>query len=289
MGRIPALVLIVLFLLCFGAPQGTCSSFYPWATYYAVKKTRSITIDGDLSEWAGITGFTMAEAKFLFVGQGMSAANWRGPKDLSATFRVVWDEQYIYVAVQVVDDHVTEPHGSLIKGNETGSWDDDGVELMLDEEGCCTSGYYIGDLARHEMHFVYSAKHPFVFDNFWRPKPGAQAARFRLPDGREEQLSLAGEEMAKNDVTAVFWKAPYHGAFAFKRTAVGYNLELRMALPKATMVAIDQGGHPIGFDIAINDNDLGAGPLKQQLHWSGVNGMFWRDTRYFGTLILVNK
>ena len=74
------------------------SSPYSWATYYASKRTRAITIDGDLSDWDGVKGFTMDQEKFFFVGQGMSSSKWGGPKDLSATFRVIWDEQYIYVA-----------------------------------------------------------------------------------------------------------------------------------------------------------------------------------------------
>jgi hypothetical protein len=281
--------LILACLCCLLVPAGNCSSPYPWTTYRAIKRTKPIKIDGNLSDWAGVPGVTMAEAKYFFVGQAMSSAKWGGPKDLSATFRVVWDERYLYIAVEVTDDRVTEPHGSFAKGNETGSWDDDGVEIMLDEDGCCTSGYFIGDLAHHELHFVYSARHPFVFDNFWRPKPGAVAAMFQLPDGSQEPLSLPDEEMKKNDVTAVFSQAPYDGEFAFRRTPSGYNLEIRMALPMAKMEAIDEGGHPIGFDIAVNDNDLGSGPLKQELHWSGMNGMFWRDTKFFGTLILVSQ
>lgn len=51
------------------------------------------------------------------------------------------------------------------------------------------------------------------------------------------------------------------------------------------MRPIYDGGHAIGFDIAVNDNDEG-GPLKQQLHWSGMNDLYWRDTKFFGTLIL---
>ena len=42
-------------------------------------------------------------------------------------------------------------------------------------------------------------------------------------------------------------------------------------------------------DIAVNDNDEGTGPLKQELHWSGMNEMFWRNAQYFGTLILLNR
>jgi hypothetical protein len=47
---------------------------------------------------------------------------------------------------------------------ETGSWDDDGVELMFDNDGCGMPRYYVGDPMHHEFHFVYSASHPFVFD-----------------------------------------------------------------------------------------------------------------------------
>jgi Carbohydrate family 9 binding domain-like len=268
---------------------GYCTSPHPWATYKAVKRTRPIAIDGDFSDWIGIPAFTMAERKFFFVGQGMSADKWRGPKDLSATFRLQWDDQFLYIAIEVLDDKVTEPHGSLAPGNDTGSWDDDGVEIMLDNDGCGSAHYYIGDSLHHELHFVYSARHPFVFDNFWKPQANAPPAMFRLPDGTEEPLSYPGEVMAKNDVTPLFSAPPYNGAFAFKKTKSGYNLEIRLALPGATMVPISAGGRPIGFDLAVNDNDLGAGPLKQQLHWSGVNGMFWRDTKYFGTLLLVNE
>ena len=262
---------------------------YSWATYYAPKRAHAITVDGDLSDWSDVKGFTMDQEKFFFVGQGMSSAKWKGHADLSATFKVQWDEQYIYIAVEVLDDVVTEPHGSLVKGTETGSWDDDGVELMFDNDGCGMSRYYIGDTMHHEFHFVYSSRRPFVFDNFWRKEPGAPQPLFTLPDGSTEPLAYPGEVMVKNEITDVFPKPPYNGAYAFRRTAKGYNLEVRMSLPGATMAAVNEGGHPIGFDIAINDNDAGKGLLKQQLHWSGMNGMFWRDCKLFGTLILLNK
>jgi hypothetical protein len=283
-----AVIALAVLIVCMQRPA-YCSSPYSWATYYATKRMHPVTIDGDLSDWSSIPAFTMDQGKFFFVGQGMSSSKWTGPKDLSATFRVQWDEKYLYFAIEVTDDKVTEPHGSLVAGTETGSWDDDGVEVMLDGDGCCATRYYIGDIIHHEFHFVYSAHHPFVFDNFWKAEPGAPRAMFQLPDGTSEPLSFPGEVMAKNDVTNVFSRPPYDGEFAFKRTAAGYNLEIRMVVPGATMAAINQGGHPIGFDLAVNDNDLGAGPLKQQLHWSGMNGMFWRDTGLFGTLILINN
>ena len=274
------------FLLLIASSVTYCSSSHPWATYYAPKRTTAIVIDGDLSDWAGVKGFTMDEKKFFFVGQGMSSAKWKGPKDLSSTFMVQWDERFIYVAVHVIDDRVTEPHGSLVQGMDTGSWDDDGVELMFDNDGSNMSRYYVGDPAHHEFHFVYSEKHPFVFDNFWRYKAGAPQPEFTLPDGKKEPLAYPDEEMTKNDITSRFADPPYNGAFAFKRTVDGYNLEVRMSLPMAKMKPVSNGGHAIGFDVAINDNDEGQGALKQQLHWSGMSDLFWRDTKFFGTLLL---
>ncbi len=285
----PGFVLVGLYLGIVVMPAVYGFSPCSWATYYASKRKEPIKIDGDLSDWNGVKGFTMAQEKFFFAGQGMSSAKWKGPEDLSATFKVQWDARYIYIAVEVTDDVVTEPHGALVKGTETGSWDDDGVELMFDNDGCGVSRYYIGDPMHHEFHFVYSSRHPYVFDNFWKKQPGAPQPLFTLPDGSTEPLAYPGEVMVKNEITDVFPKPPYNGAYAFRRTAKGYNLEVRMSLPGATMAAVNEGGHAIGFDIAINDNDAGKGLLKQQLHWSGMNGMFWRDCKLFGTLILLNK
>lgn len=263
---------------------------YSWATYYALKRTTPVKIDGDLSEWENVKGFTMDQEKFFFVGQGMSSAKWKGVDDLAGTFKLQWDSDYIYIAVEVTDDIVTEPHGSLVQGTESGSWDDDGIEIMVDNDGCGMPRYYIGDSLHHEFHFVYSEKQPFVFDNFWQPQPGAPRPMFTLPNGEQEALAYPEEVLVKNDVTNRFDQPPYSGKFAFKRTKQGYNFELKMRLPGAKMVAInEEGGHKIGFDVCINDNDAGKGPLKQQLHWSGMNGIFWRNCQFFGTLILLNK
>jgi len=262
---------------------------HDWATYYAPKKTKVIKIDGDLEDWKGVRGFSLDQEKYFFVGQGMSSSQWKGPADLSGIFKVQWDEQYIYIAVEVWDDKVTPPHGSLVKDNSTGSWDDDGIEILFDNDGCGKSRYYIGDSMHHEFHFVYDAKTPFVFDNFWVPDAKEPQPMYILPSGDKEPLAYAGEAMAKNNVTKTFSHSPYYGDFRFKATAKGYNLELKMKLPGAVMKAINEGGKKIGFDICINDNDEGKGPLKQQLHWSGMSEMFWRDCKYFGTLVLVDK
>jgi hypothetical protein len=282
-------MLFLIGFMVFWAGEVYAWSPYSWATYYALRRTEPVTIDGDLSEWKNVKGFTMAEEKFFYVGQDMSSAKWKGPKDLAATFKILWDKQYIYIAVEVTDDKVTEPHGALDKSTKSGSWEDDSVEFELDNDGCGMPRFYVGDPMHHEFHFVYSAKHPFVFDNFWTPQPGAPPALYVHTDGTTEPMSYPGEVMLKNDVTARFSKPPYNGEYAFQRTPQGYNLELRMSLPGATMAPVNQGGHVIGFDIAINDNDLGYGPTKQELHWSGINDMFWRNLQFIGRLYLLER
>lgn len=262
-------------------------SSQPWATFAAHRRTQSILIDGDLKEWKSVRGFSLDQKKYLFKGQGMSAASWKGTADLSGRFKVLWDEDYVYIAIEVWDDQVTPPHGSLIADNSSGSWDDDGIEIMFDNDGCGKSRYFIGDSLHHEFHIVFDDTRPFLFDNFWVPDSTAAQPMFTLPNGEEEPLAYAGERMAKNNVTERFSGPPYFGNFQFKRTKKGYNLELKMKLPGATMKPVEEGGHPIGFDVCINDNDEGRGPLKQQMHWSGENGMFWRDCKYFGTLLFV--
>lgn len=262
---------------------------YEWATYYALKKTQDIKIDGELDDWKEVKGFSLDQEKYFFVGQGMSSSKWMGVADLYGNFKVQWDESYIYIAIEVWDDKVTPPHGSVLKDNTSGSWDDDGIEIMFDHDGCGKSRYYIGDMMHHEYHFVYDSKTPFIFDNFWVPDLNATQPMFTLPNGDTEPLAYAGETMAKNNVTDRFSSSPYYGNYRFKRTSKGYNLELKMKLQGTVMKPIDKGGHKIGFDICINDNDEGKGPLKQQLHWSGMNGIFWRDCKYFGTLILLDK
>lgn len=262
---------------------------YDWATYYALKKTQDIKIDGELGDWKEVKGFSLDQEKYFFVGQGMSSSKWKGMEDLYGNFKVQWDETYIYIAIEVWDDKVTPPHGSVLKDNTSGSWDDDGIEIMFDHDGCGKSRYYIGDTMHHEYHFVYDSKTPFIFDNFWVPDLNAPQPMFTLPNGDTEPLAYAGEKMAKNNVTDSFSSSPYYGNYRFKRTEKGYNLELKMKLQGTVMKPINKGGHKIGFDICINDNDEGKGPLKQQLHWSGMNGIFWRDCKYFGTLILLDN
>jgi len=74
----------------------------------ATRFTTPPTIDGDLSEWSGLTGTNSSYRVY-------NIADWDGSDDLDATWRVGWDDSQLYFAVGVVDDiHVQEQSGNLI-------------------------------------------------------------------------------------------------------------------------------------------------------------------------------
>lgn len=143
--------------------------------------------------------------------------------------------------------------------------------------------HYIGDSRHDEFHFVHSAKRPNVFGNFWRYSPGAPQPMFTLPDGRKKPLRTRKWRRTISRRSS----PPGHTTLPLHSNALLTDTIWKFArlFPVHKMRPIYDGGHAIGFDIAVNDNDEG-GPLKQQLHWSGMNDLYWRDTKFFGTLIL---
>jgi hypothetical protein len=91
-------------------------------TYNAIHTTGPVTIDGRLDE----TDWTSAHATSRFVDTVGG-----GPGPFTAASRVMWDEQNVYVAFEVLDDYlhntITERDGHL--------WEQDAVEIMVDPDG----------------------------------------------------------------------------------------------------------------------------------------------------------
>lgn len=65
----------------------------------ATRLTTTPTIDGSLADWADVTPLTLGEASLI---DGTN--EWKGAEDLSATLRLGWDTQALYIACEVVDD-----------------------------------------------------------------------------------------------------------------------------------------------------------------------------------------
>jgi len=66
----------------------------------------TVEVDGDLSEWAGVPGaLTIKDESNVTFGREF----WYGPQDLSATVRLAWRPEGLFVAAVVTDDVVLLP------------------------------------------------------------------------------------------------------------------------------------------------------------------------------------
>jgi len=166
-------------------------------------------IDGSWSEWTT----TQYPIRSVVVGK----AHWSGEDDLRASYRVGWDEKYLYLAVKVFDDEYVQnaTGANLFKG--------DSIEVLLSTEpeadragaGLTGHDYQIGispgspDAGKHVEAYL------------WYPE------------------SKAGS-LTKVDAGAV----PMDG---------GYRVE--MAIPWSTFGVTPARGLVLGFALSVSDND----------------------------------
>lgn len=66
----------------------------------ALASEKPVRVDGQLSEWSGDAAIVLDLKR-----QVRDSTTWKGPADLSARARIQWDPAYVYVAVEVTDDH----------------------------------------------------------------------------------------------------------------------------------------------------------------------------------------
>lgn len=196
------------------------------------------TIDGDLSDW-NTTPYTVNHVVF-------GATAWSGSSDLSGTAYLGWDEQYLYVAVDVTDDtFVQTSTGALMyKGDE--------VEIQFDAD--LPGDFTSTSLSADDFQLGLSP------GNFGSRSPEAY---------RWYPLAQSGPLVSVQ--------------VAAKQTADGYALEAR--IPWAVFGVTPADGARYGFALSISDNDL-AGAAVQQSMVSSVSTRTLTDPTTWGTLIL---
>ena len=77
-----------------------------------------VTVDGDLGDWAHAQPIPLTYPFAFDVAD---------TEDLEADIRLMWDPEYVYLAVEVEDDEFHQPYAGDIV------WSADGVQLFLDE------------------------------------------------------------------------------------------------------------------------------------------------------------
>ncbi len=167
------------------------------------------TLDGIWDEWTT----TAYPAKFVVFGK----SNWTGKDDLEASYRIGWDNTYLYLAVKVIDEKYVQ--------NATGVdiYKGDSIELLLDTN-------LLGDLNSAQLS---TDDYQLVVSPGKPDTKGTKEAYLYFPS------SVAG------------------GRPQVKIGSVGgdglYRIEF--AVPWSMLGVTPTNGQQFGFALSVNDND----------------------------------
>jgi hypothetical protein len=222
----------------------TTATLPPGGSVTAFRTTRPFVIDGDVAEW----GDFPSPASVFTVH---TIAGWDGSDDVSAFWRLAWDDQFLWVMALVVDDmHVqTQSGNQIFRG--------DSLELQLD--------------TRRDLYRDYHS--PATFQIVL--SPGDFAA---LPPSA---FRFRGQESGQ------MRDAPGHNiAVAARKSADGYVLEA--AIPWSDLAMQPQPGLILGVALNVNDNDT-PGSARQEVMKSHISTRTFGNPRTWGTLILAQE
>ncbi len=221
------------------SPTGTTAVNRPYGAAEAVYLTTAPTLDGSWDEW------TTTEYPINTVVYGKS--NWEGNNDLLGSYRVGWDNTYLYLAVKVHDDRYTQ----VSSGEEI--YLGDSLEVLLDTN-------LAGDLLVKSL----SGDDYQIGISPGKPTPGTSPEAFLW-----YPVSLTG---ARSTI---------------KIAAVGgdglYRVEV--AIPWIVVNVAPFKELQMGFALSISDDDL-VGTPKQQTMMSSSIYRSLSDPTTWGKIIL---
>jgi hypothetical protein len=205
--------------------------------------TTPILVGGALSQFSASSKLFVLQPKI------------NGPSDNTATFYGRWDDQHLYLGVQVSDT-------ALYCGNEpidsSNMWDNDGVELNFDTKNKKA-------LAAGDKDF-----RQWILPINWQSNPYDAYGS-----------GATGDTSFTSTITAAF---TLDGTLNDTTADVGYSAIIRIAWSDLGLTP--QNGVAFGFDAAINDIDV---PLGQFLFedWAVLNPFAQPDK--WGQLTLTGK
>ena len=200
------------------------------------------TLDGDWSEWKDTT------REYPANNVTFGKSSWTNDDDLSGSFHVGWDNNYLYIAVKVRDDqYVQNSSGAnLYKG--------DSIELLVDTR--LRDDYYSTQLSADDFQLGISPGKPDV--------NGTKEAYLWFP------ANLAG---GRNNVK-----------IASRSESGIYRVEA--AIPWSVLEMTPSAGMHIGFALSVSDNDQSGENLQQTMVSSAPNRSLLDPTTW-GDLQLV--
>ncbi len=226
-------------------------------SFYADQGALSPTVDGfiDADEWrfspqsAGATeSFWFVRWDFNYDEEGVSQTGIvesidEGDEPISVDdcrFDVYtfYDDEYLYVAVSVVDDFISINDNA--EGEEDGAtWNDDSVEVFID-----------GDFSQFDQSLTGASADD-------QAREFATGGQFVITPNNARRDNEAGNPTFGED-------AEWYGRAELSDS--GYNVEFKISLSK---IGNPEKGDKIGFNIAVNDDDFDAPNARYQLRWAG--------------------
>lgn len=209
----------------------------------AVFNPHSLQIDGQLHEWPDDIP-TVQSRHLVF-----QDASWDGSEDLTASWRLMWNNTHLYIALEVIDEqHVQTESGST-------AYLGDSAEIQLDTN---LAGDYGPQVSPDDNQYLLSP------GNFSNIPPSV----FRFQGNEAGQIGLADKTNA---------------LIATQRTNWGYILEA--ALPWAELNVKPFEGLEMGISLNVTDTDTPNAAIQETMYATAPNRTL-TDPTSWGTLTL---
>lgn len=178
----------------------------------APRATGPIKLDGSMTEpdWQRASVQKIYQRR-QYMAYKPDVTKWNGEQDLSATVQFLWDAQYLYVGVKVVDDVFVN---NEVDGN---LWAGDGLQFLIDP--CRESSEKPG---KYDIAMAVTQKGPQVWSYL--------SADAGSPVGEVKDIILSSKRLSpqRGDMNYVV-AIPWHRIAPFK-PSVGANLGLAMVM-----------------------------------------------------------
>lgn len=208
----------------------------------AVYHPNSLNIDGNLRDWPDTV--TVQSSHLVY-----QDSSWDGSDDLTATWRVAWNNTFLYIALEVIDDrHVQTESGAT-------AYLGDSVEIQIDTD---LMGDYAPRVSPDDFQYILS---PGNFNDI-------------LPSAFRFQGNPAGQ-LEPNPKTNTL--------IAAQRTNLGYQLEA--SIPWSDLNLTPYDGLELGISLNATDNDQPNTALQETMYSTAPNRTLTNPTTW-GTLTL---
>ncbi|MHB9130040.1 MAG: sugar-binding protein [Armatimonadota bacterium] len=235
------LTLFVLLLLC--AAVWAIELTTTPTQYLILKPKNPIAIDGKLDDWdMAHTPYTISAngknpMNGVFVGYGFPV---KSDEDFSGRAALAWDENYLYVAGEMVDDHLVG-----VKPNSYGN------------QG--PAGWFCDSL----MIFMASYRQPMKRNSPFHAYP-ILGVRYAVEPGGRGTLAGTDAILDKRDL---YWVLTQNSKWAFAETPNGYRVEA--AIPWKDLDFVARPGERLFLAFLAADTD--PGETLKQVGWGFDN------------------